>query len=131
MSNNTTATLAYGLVVEEWMLDGEGLAPVARALGVPFDAGDDVEDEINAHLDATGLRCVTFGSWGEPSWIIGRVIAEADGDGTGYETATLAKITAAKRRTKATREVFATIRRAFPWVGPPRVVVATMRGSDE
>ena len=127
MSTDTTATLAYGLVVEQWMIDGEGLAPVADALGVPLDADDDVEDEINAHLDAKGLRCVTFGSWAEPSWVIGRVIAEADGDDMGYETTTFAGVVAAMRRTKASREVFAAIRRAFPWVKAPRLVVVVMR----
>jgi len=132
MSNDTTATLAYGLVVNQWMIGGEGLAPVADALGVTLDAGDDVEDdvedEINAHLDAMGLRCVTFGSWAQPSWMIGRVIAEADGDDVGYETTTPAKVAAAMRRTKASREVFAAIRRAFPWVKAPRLVVVVMRG---
>lgn len=128
MSNDTTATFAYGLVVEQWMIDGEGLAPVADALGVTLDAGDDVQDEINAHLDAMGLRCVTFGSWAEPAWVIGRVIAEADGDDVGYETTTPAKVAAAMRRTKASREVFAAIRRAFPWVAAPRLVVVVMRG---
>jgi hypothetical protein len=128
VSNSVTATLAYGLVVNQWMIDGEGLAPVARALGVTLDADDDAEDEINAHLDAMGLRCVTFGSWSEPSWVIGRVIAEADGDDVGYETTTPAKVVAAMRRTKAASEVFAAIRRAFPWVKAPRLVVVVMRG---
>lgn len=74
------------------------------------------------------MRFEPVGSWDDTSWMIGRVIAEADGDDAGYETTTPAKVVAAMRRTKAASEVFAAIRRAFPWVKAPRLVVVVMRG---
>jgi hypothetical protein len=126
MSNSVTATLAYGLVVDARDLDA-GVASIADAIGVTAPEDASMIDAIRESLDAIGLRFEPVGSWDDTSWMIGRVIAEADGDDVGYETTTPAEVVAAMRRTKASREVFAAIRRAFRWVGRPRLVVVTMR----
>ncbi len=88
---------------------------------------DTLTDAICEHVEALGLRFEPVGSWGATSWFIGRVVAEADADTAAYALTTLASVARATKRTRGSREVFAALRRAFPSIGAPRIVVAVMR----
>jgi len=125
VSADASATLAYGLVVDASDLDA-GVASIADALGVTAHDGDAMTDAIRESLEAIGLRFEPVGSWESPSWLIGRVVVEADADTAAYALTSLASVARATKRTKAQREVFAALRSAFG-LGPPRVVLTVMR----